>query len=253
MNILKIIKLASKLDKQGQYKSSDSVLKFVLAQTDDFDLSHDPLGMSVPNERKEKFADLRGRFERGEISEREFYDLFMEMVQTTPHSNQGDIDNLQTRLQSAGIQTFGEDRAFLEKVAEYADDLSIGWISEIEDDSIDFFRQNGIEVKDAYEAGDKLLDLAQGNPINNITINDAIRSITLFDDFYDYFDQYIREKIPNMVDMLKEVAFMPPYNKNIQVTEQEISTLFDEENINHRNINTTLEFILVKILLSKVR
>jgi hypothetical protein len=53
MNILNLIRLASKLDAQGKFKASDIVIKLVKAQTDDFDLSRDPLGMgSVPNERK---------------------------------------------------------------------------------------------------------------------------------------------------------------------------------------------------------
>ena len=59
MNIISLLRLATKLDKQGKYSSSDSVFKFVKAQADDFDLSQDPLGMSVPNERKDKFNDLK--------------------------------------------------------------------------------------------------------------------------------------------------------------------------------------------------
>ena len=125
MNIFNLLKFASKLDKQGKYSTSDFVFKFVKAQTDDFDFSQDPLGMSVPNERKDKFADLRRKLESGEISEDQFKDLFIEMVETTPHANAGDIDNFQTRLQDSGIQTFGQDRAFLERATEFADTLYV--------------------------------------------------------------------------------------------------------------------------------
>ncbi len=154
MNIFNLLKLASKLDKQGKYSTSDSVFKFVKAQTEDFDFSQDPLGMSVPNERKDKFGDLRAKLERGEISEDEFNDLFIEMVETTPVANAGDIDNFQTRLQDSGIQTFGEDRAFLERATEFADDVSTSWISDLEDDAVDFFRDNGVEVDSSFQAGD---------------------------------------------------------------------------------------------------
>ena len=253
MNIFNLLKLASKLDKQGKYSTSDSVFKFVKAQTDDFDFSQDPLGMSVPNERKDKFGDLRAKLERGEISEDEFNDLFIEMVETTPAANAGDIDNFQTRLQDSGIQTFGEDRAFLERATEFADDVSASWISDLEDDAVDFFRDNGVEVDSSFQAGDMLLDLAQANPINNLTINDAIRAITPFQDFYDYFDDYLKSKVPEMIEMIEETASRSPYNKDIQVTEQEILSAMEEANVNQRNVNTALENVLVRILVSKVR
>ena len=253
MNIFNLLKLASKLDKQGKYSTSDSVFKFVKAQTDDFDFSQDPLGMSVPNERKDKFGDLRAKLERGEISENEFNDLFIEMVETTPVANAGDIDNFQTRLQDSGIQTFGEDRAFLERATEFADDVSASWISDLEDDAVDFFRDNGVEVDSSFQAGDMLLDLAQANPINNLTINDAIRAITPFQDFYDYFDDYLKSRVPEMVEMIEDAASRSPYNKDIQVTEQEILSAMEEANVNQNNVNTALENVLVGILVSKVR
>ena len=253
MNIFNLLKLASKLDKQGKYSTSDSVFKFVKAQTDDFDFSQDPLGMSVPNERKDKFGDLRAKLERGEISEDEFNDLFIEMVETTPVANAGDIDNFQTRLQDSGIQTFGEDRAFLERATEFADDVSASWISDLEDDAVDFFRDNGVEVDSSFQAGDMLLDLAQANPINNLTINDAIRAITPFQDFYDYFDDYLKSRVPEMIEMIEETASGSPYNKDIQVTEQEILSALEEANINQNNVNTALENVLVRVLVSKVR
>ena len=253
MNIFNLLKLASKLDKQGKYSTSDSVFKFVKAQTDDFDFSQDPLGMSVPNERKDKFGDLRAKLERGEISENEFNDLFIEMVETTPVANAGDIDNFQTRLQDSGIQTFGEDRAFLERATEFADDVSASWISDLEDDAVNFFRDNGVEVNSSFQAGDMLLDLAQANPINNLTINDAIRAITPFQDFYDYFDDYLKSRVPEMIEMIEETASRSPYNKDIQVTEQEILSAMEEANVNQRNVNTALENVLVGILVSKVR
>ena len=151
MNIFNLLKLATKLDKQGKYSSSDSVFKFVKAQVDDFDISRDPLGMSVPNERKDKFDEIRRRFESGEISEEQVRDLFLEMVESTPHANAGDIDNFQTRLQETGVQTFGQDRAFLERATEFADDISVSWISNLEDDAIGFFRDNGVEVDSSFE------------------------------------------------------------------------------------------------------
>jgi hypothetical protein len=59
--------------------------------------------------------------------------------------------------------------------------------------------------------------------------------------------------VPEMVDMIEEAASRSPYNKDIQVTEQEVLTALEEANVNQRNVNTALENVLVKILVSKVR
>jgi hypothetical protein len=56
-----------------------------------------------------------------------------------------------------------------------------------------------------------------------------------------------------MIEMIEEAASNPPYNKDIQVSAQEVSAMLDEANVNFRNVNTALETILVKILISKVR
>jgi hypothetical protein len=86
-----------------------------------------------------------------------------------------------------------------------------------------------------------------------LTINDAIRAITSFQDFYDYFDDYLKSKVPEMIEMIEETASRSPYNKDIQVTEQEILSAMEEANVNQRNVNTALENVLVRILVSKVR
>ena len=72
-------------------------------------------------------------------------------------------------------------------------------------------------------------------------------------DYFDYFDDYLKSRVPEMVDMIEEAASRSPYNKDIQVTEQEVLTALEEANVNKRNVNTALENVLVKILVSKVR
>jgi len=252
MDIKKFLKIADKLDKQGSYKTSDKIFRLVQAEIDD-DLSKPPFDMGdVPTERITKFDDLTGRFKRGEISESEFISLFQEMM-ASEASTPGDIDNFQSTLSRDGVQTFGDDRDFLEAVTEFSDDISVNWIDDIQNDAVNFFRDNGVEVTDSSEAGDKLLDLAQGNPINNLTINDAIRAITPSQNFFDYFDEYLRARIPEMIEMIEETASRSPYNKDIQVFSQEISTMLDEKNVNFTNVNEVLETILATILFRKVR
>jgi hypothetical protein len=75
MNSKKFLKLASIFDKQGNYKTSDLVYKFVEAQTDNLD--EDPLGISEiqPTRMKDDpIVDaLRKKVTSGEISEVQFW------------------------------------------------------------------------------------------------------------------------------------------------------------------------------------
>jgi len=260
MDKLKLLKLAANLDKQGNYKTSDQIFKIVSAQSDDFDLSKDPLGISsigdVPVELRSPFSEMQEKFERGEISESEFERAFEEMMREglkSPYSNDRQIDYTQRTLSESGVETFGEDRAFVAAAAEYSDDVSVDWINELQEEAIPILEQAGLFPDDAFEAGDMLLDLAQGNGLGDLTINDVIRQITPFEDFYDFYQDYLHSRIPEMISMIEEAASRPPYNKDIQVTESEITALLEESNANMSNINSVLETILVRLLVSKVR
>ena len=75
MNIRNFLVLANKLDKQGNYKTSDKIFKFVEAQTDNLD--EDPLGISniqPSSKQKDPIVDkLRKMVANGEISEAQFW------------------------------------------------------------------------------------------------------------------------------------------------------------------------------------
>lgn len=260
MNFKNFLKLASIFDKQGNYKTSDFIFKIVSAQADDFDLSKDPLGISsigeVPVEVRRPFTELQQKYERGEISHSEFVSGFEEMMREAlraPHSNDRQLDYHQRSLAASGVETFGEDRAFVAEAAEFSDDVSTEWINQLQDDAMPVLTEHGLEPDDAIEAGDMLLELAQGNALGNLTINDVIRQITPFDDFYEYFQDYLKTRIPEMIYLIEETASRPPYNKDIQVTGTEIETLLEESNANLSNINSVLDTILVRLLVTKVR
>ncbi len=260
MNLNNLLKLAGNLDKQGKYKTSDQIFKMVSAQSDDFDLSKDPLGISsigdVPTEIRIPFTEIQEKFERGEISESEFLRAFEEMMREalkSPYSNDRQIDYTQSTLSSSGVETFGEDRAFVAAAAEFSDDVSVDWINDLQEEAIPVLEQAGLSPDDEFEAGDMLLDLAQGNALGDLTINGVIRQITPFEDFYDFYQDYLQSRIPEMISMIEEAASRSPYNKDIQVSESEIATLLEESNANMSNINSVLETILVRLLVSKVR
>ncbi len=143
MNLHRLLKLAGNLDKQAKYKTSDQIFKMVSAQSDDFDLSKDPLGISsigdVPTEIRMPFTEIQEKFERGEISESEFLRAFEEMMREalkSPYSNDRQIDYTQSTLSSSGVETFGEDRAFVAAAAEFSDDVSVDWINDLQEEAI---------------------------------------------------------------------------------------------------------------------
>ena len=75
MNIRNFLVLANKLDKKGNYKTSDKIFKFVKAQIDNLD--DDPLGISniqPSSKQKDPIVDkLRKMVANGEISEAQFW------------------------------------------------------------------------------------------------------------------------------------------------------------------------------------
>lgn len=82
MNIRNFLVLANKLDKKGNYKTSDKILKFVKAQ---IDTSKSPFEIEEPKAQMHPLlANLHQRIESGEISEVEFFPTLVAMARDYP-------------------------------------------------------------------------------------------------------------------------------------------------------------------------
>ena len=82
MNIRNFLVLANKLDKKGNYKTSDKILKFVKAQ---IDTSKSPFEIEEPKTQMHPLlANLHQRIELGEISEVEFFPTLVAMARDYP-------------------------------------------------------------------------------------------------------------------------------------------------------------------------
>ena len=82
MNIRNFLVLANKLDKKGNYKISDKILKFVKAQ---IDTSKSPFEIEEPKTQMHPLlANLHQRIELGEISEVEFFPTLVAMARDYP-------------------------------------------------------------------------------------------------------------------------------------------------------------------------
>ena len=82
MNIRNFLVLANKLDKKGNYKTSDKIFKFVKAQ---IDTSKSPFEIEEPKTQMHPLlANLHQRIESGEISEVEFFPTLVAMARDYP-------------------------------------------------------------------------------------------------------------------------------------------------------------------------
>jgi hypothetical protein len=144
MNSKKFLKLASIFDKQGNYKTSDLVYKFVEAQTDNLD--EDPLGISdiQPTRMKDDpIVDaLRKKVTSGEISEVQFWaalekykpGTFQNMLSNVGRAGEGDVDKIERNIASQGVRVDPKERDILAQFYEISNDVYNDFINSLQAD-----------------------------------------------------------------------------------------------------------------------
>ena len=144
MNSKKFLKLASIFDKQGNYKTSDIVVKFVEAQTDNLD--EDPLGISdiQPTRMKDDpIVDaLRKKVTSGEISEVQFWaalekykpGTFQNMLSNVGRAGEGDVDKIERNIASQGVRVDPKERDILAQFYDISNDVFNDFINSLQTD-----------------------------------------------------------------------------------------------------------------------
>ena len=163
MNSKKFLKLASIFDKQGNYKTSDLVYKFVEAQTDNLD--EDPLGISdiQPTRMKDDpmVDKLRKMVAGGEISEVQFWaalekykpGTFQNMLSNVGRAGEGDVDKIQSNISAQGVRVDPKERDILAQFYELSNDVFV--------DFIDSLQSNFASVLRTMSREDKLPEMFQ--------------------------------------------------------------------------------------------
>ena len=179
MNSKKFLKLASIFDKQGNYKTSDIVYKFVEAQTDNLD--EDPLGISdiQPTRMKDDpmVDKLRKMVAGGEISEVQFWaalekykpGTFQNMLSNVGRAGEGDVDKIQSNISAQGVRVDPKERDILAQFYELSNDVFVDFIDSLqsnfafalrtmsrEDELPEMFQ----EIKD-HRAGNLIMELQE--------------------------------------------------------------------------------------------
>lgn len=179
MNSKKFLKLASIFDKQGNYKTSDLVYKFVEAQTDNLD--EDPLGISdiQPTRMKDDpmVDKLRKMVAGGEISEVQFWaalekykpGTFQNMLSNVGRAGESDVDKIQSNISAQGVRVDPKERDILAQFYELSNDVFVDFIDSLQSNFASVLRtmsredelpQMFQEIKD-HRAGNLIMELQE--------------------------------------------------------------------------------------------
>jgi len=179
MNSKKFLKLASIFDKQGNYKTSDLVYKFVEAQTDNLD--EDPLGISdiQPTRMKDDpmVDKLRKMVAGGEISEVQFWaalekykpGTFQNMLSNVGRAGEGDVDKIQSNISAQGVRVNPKERDILAQFYELSNDVFVDFIDSLQSNFASVLRTMSREdelpemfqeIKD-HRAGNLIMELQE--------------------------------------------------------------------------------------------
>ena len=142
MNFKKFLKLASAFDKQGNYKTSDKIFKFVEAQTDNLD--EDPLGISniqPSSKQKDPFVEkLRDMVTHGIIDEVQFWaalekhkpGTFESMLSNIGKAGEYDIDKIERNIASQGVKVNPKERDIFAQFYEVSNEVFSGFINSLQ-------------------------------------------------------------------------------------------------------------------------
>jgi hypothetical protein len=231
MNSKKFLKLASIFDKQGNYKTSDLVYKFVEAQTDNLD--EDPLGISdiQPTRMKDDpiVDKLRKMVAGGEISEVQFWaalekykpGTFQNMLSNVGRAGEGDVDKIERNIASQGVRVDPKERDILAQFYELSNDVFVDFIDSLqsnfafalrtmsrEDELPEMFQ----EIKD-HRAGNLIMELQEPSTkeefltreylelrAKGIGLQDAIEMGTNgeYSDVDEYLKAFVMSQVPTI-------------------------------------------------------
>lgn len=231
MNIRNFLVLANKLDKKGNYKTSDKIYKFVEAQIDNLD--EDPLGISdiQPTRMKDDpmVDKLRKMVAGGEISEVQFWaalekykpGTFQNMLSNVGRAGEGDVDKIERNIASQGVRVDPKERDILAQFYELSNDVFVDFIDSLqsnfasalrtmsrEDELPEMFQ----EIKD-HRAGNLIMELQEPSTkeefltreylelkAKGIGLSDAIEISTngKYSDVDEYLKAFVMGEVPTI-------------------------------------------------------
>ena len=256
MNSKKFLKLASIFDKQGNYKTSDLVYKFVEAQTDNLD--EDPLGISdiQPTRMKDDpIVDaLRKKVTSGEISEVQFWaalekykpGTFQNMLSNVGRAGEGDVDKIERNIASQGVRVDPKERDILAQFYEISNDVFNDFINSLQADFASTLRtmarRNELpemfsEINE-HRAGNLIMELIEPSTkeefltreyleltANGIGISNAVEIGTDgdFSDINKYLKSFVADLAPSIAAQASRVTGLQYHPEDIERKVQDVT------------------------------
>jgi len=256
MNSKKFLKLASIFDKQGNYKTSDLVYKFVEAQTDNLD--EDPLGISdiQPTRMKDDpIVDaLRKKVTSGEISEIQFWaalekykpGTFQNMLSNVGRAGEGDVDKIERNIASQGVRVDPKERDILAQFYEISNDVFNDFINSLQADFASTLRtmarRNELpemfsEINE-HRAGNLIMELIEPSTkeefltreyleltANGIGISNAVEIGTDgdFSDINEYLKSFVKDQVPSIAAKASRVTGLQYHPEDIERKVQDVT------------------------------
>ena len=256
MNSKKFLKLASIFDKQGNYKTSDLVYKFVEAQTDNLD--EDPLGISdiQPTRMKDDpIVDaLRKKVTSGEISEVQFWaalekykpGTFQNMLSNVGRAGEGDVDKIERNIASQGVRVDPKERDILAQFYEISNDVFNDFINSLQADFASTLRTMArknelpemfLEINE-HRAGNLIMELIEPSTkeefltreyleltANGIGISNAVEIGTDgdFSDINEYLKSFVADLAPSIAAKASRVTGLEYHPEDIERKVQDVT------------------------------
>ena len=256
MNSKKFLKLASIFDKQGNYKTSDLVYKFVEAQTDNLD--EDPLGISdiQPTRMKDDpIVDaLRKKVTSGEISEVQFWaalekykpGTFQNMLNNVGRAGEGDVDKIERNIASQGVRVDPKERDILAQFYEISNDVFNDFINSLQADFASTLRTMArrnelpemfLEINE-HRAGNLIMELIEPSTkeeyltreyleltANGIGISNAVEIGTDgdFSDINEYLKSFVIDQAPSIAAKASRVTGLQYHPEDIERKVQDVT------------------------------
>ena len=271
MNSKKFLKLASIFDKQGNYRTSDLVYKFVEAQTDNLD--EDPLGISdiQPTRMKDDpvIDKLRKLVASGEISEIQFWQalekykpgFFQNMLANVGRAGESDVDKIESNIASQGVRVDPKERDILAQFYELSNEVFTDFIDSLQADFASTLRTMArknelpemfMDIND-HRAGNLIMELIEPSTkeefltreylelrAHGIDLSDAV-SIGTDGDFSD-INEYLRSYV---LDLAPSIAARASRLTGLQYHPEDLERKIQDVTI--ETLNETLDNALTEL------
>ena len=256
MNSKKFLKLASIFDKQGNYKTSDLVYKFVEAQTDNLD--EDPLGISdiQPTRMKDDpvIDKLRKLVASGEISEIQFWQAlekykpgtFQSMLSNIGRAGEGDVDKIERNIASQGVRVDPKERDILAQFYELSNEVYTDFIDSLQADFASTLRTMArknelpemfMDIND-HRAGNLIMELIEPSTkeefltreylelrAHGIDLSDAVSIGTdgNFSDINEYLRSYVLDLAPSIAARASRLTGLQYHPEDLERKIQDVT------------------------------